>query len=238
MADNSIIKCDVAIVGSGFAGSFIANELSSKGMKVVILEAGPGLEPNVNAFMKTFYEAVSKVPKSPYPPAVRDSPDHFINPSKVAVGRPSSLTVGGSKKLGDTAPPTWQDPNKAYLDQSKSTRPFKSTYERLAGGTAHWMGLTPRLVPNDFRMKTKYVDDRPQPKNEELARDLQNFVDWPIDYDTVEPFYRQAEAELGVSADVDEQRFCDIHFPDNYQYRCRKSRHRCLTSALAMLLNS
>ena len=48
----------------------------------------------------------------------------------------------------------WNKPEHAYLDQEGSTLPFKSTYERLAGGTSHWMGLTPRLVPNDFRMKT------------------------------------------------------------------------------------
>jgi len=197
MADNSIM-CDVAIVGSGFAGSFIANELSKQGIKVVILEAGPDVQPNFNAYMKSFFVASSKVPESPYPPAVRDSQNNFINPNDVAVGRPSSLTVGGS---------TWKNPDQAYLDQSEpeSKRPFKSTYERLAGGTAHWMGLTPRLVPNDFRMQDKYGKGH-------------GFVNWPIDYDTIEPFYRQAEAEMGVSADVDEQRFCDIHFPDNYQY--------------------
>ena len=49
MADNCII-CDVAIVGSGFAGSLIANELSKKGIKVVILEAGPGVQPNFNVY--------------------------------------------------------------------------------------------------------------------------------------------------------------------------------------------
>src|SRR5215471_14396336 len=197
MADNSI-TCDVAIVGSGFAGSFIANELSRKGIKVVILEAGPDVQPNFNAYMKSFYEASSKVPESPYPPAVRDSQDKsFINPKNVAAGRPSSLTVGGS---------TWEDPGQAYLDQSTSKRPFKSTYERLAGGTVHWMGLTPRLVPNDFRMKTMYGKDQP------------GFVDWPIDYNTIEPFYQKAEAELGVAADVDEQRFSGIDFSGNYQY--------------------
>ena len=86
MADNSIM-CDVAIVGSGFAGSFIANELSKKGIKVVILEAGPGVQPNFNAYMKSFYEASAKVPESPYPPAVADAP------ATVAAGRPSSLTL-------------------------------------------------------------------------------------------------------------------------------------------------
>jgi len=197
MADNSI-TCDVAIVGSGFAGSFIANELSRKGIKVVILEAGPDVQPNFNAYMKSFYEASSKVPESPYPPAVRDFKDkNFINPKNVAAGRPSSLTVGGA---------AWKDPGQAYLDQSTSKRPFKSTYERIAGGTAHWMGLTPRLVPNDFRMKTMY------------GKDQSGFVDWPIDYNTIEPFYQKAEAELGVAAYVDEQRFCGIEFSGNYQY--------------------
>jgi choline dehydrogenase-like flavoprotein len=199
MGDNSIM-CDVAIVGSGFAGSFIANELnrlSRKSIKVVILEAGPDVQPNFNAYMKSFYEASSKVPESPYPPAVRDSKDKIINPRNVAAGRPSSLTVGGS---------SWKDPDQAYLDQSTSKLPFKSTYERLAGGTAHWMGLTPRLVPNDFRMKTMYGTGQP------------GFVDWPIDYNAIEPFYQQAEVELGVAADVDEQRFCGIDFSGNYQY--------------------
>src|SRR5262249_14596801 len=95
-----------------------------------------------------------------------------------------------------------------YLDQSKSTRPFKSTYERLAGGTAHWMGLTPRLVPNDFQMQTKYGKEH-------------GFVDWPIRYETIRPFYQQAETELGVSADVDDERFpgIDNMFPDNYEYQ-------------------
>jgi glucose dehydrogenase len=196
MADNSI-KCDVAIVGSGFAGSFIANELSKKGIKVVVLEAGPDVQPNFNAYMKSFYEASSKVPESPYPPAVRNAQDSsFIDPQHVAAGRPSSLTVGGS---------SWKDPSQAYLDQSSSKRPFKSTYERLAGGTAHWMGLTPRLVPSDFRMKTLYGEGP-------------GFVDWPIDYATIEPFYQKAEAELGVAADVDEQRFCGIDFSGNYRY--------------------
>ena len=64
------MQCDVAIVGSGFAGALIANELSEKGIKVVILEAGPGVQPNINDYMKRFYTAVAKVPESPYPPDV------------------------------------------------------------------------------------------------------------------------------------------------------------------------
>jgi glucose dehydrogenase len=54
MAANNCMTCDVAIVGSGFAGSLIANELRKKGVTVVILEAGPGVPPNINKYMKTF----------------------------------------------------------------------------------------------------------------------------------------------------------------------------------------
>ena len=149
MAD-TCTTCDVAIVGSGFAGSLIANELSKKGIKVAILEAGPGVPPNINDFMTSFYKANAKVPESPYPPDMSDENGHpvEVDPATVAVGRPTALTLSQSN---------WQDLHKAYLDQAtdptRQTRPFKSTYERLAGGTSHWMGLTPRLVPNDFRMK-------------------------------------------------------------------------------------
>ncbi len=199
MADNSIM-CDVAIVGSGFAGSFIANELSKQGIKVVILEAGPDVQPNFNAYMKSFYEASSKVPESPYPPAaVFDSKGQIVNPVK---SRRRQADVADYRQAN------WRDPKQAYLDQRGSKLPFKSTYERLAGGTSHWMGLTPRLVPNDFQMRTAYG-------NGQKDFPLQ---DWPIKYEDVLPYYDKAEAELGVAADVDEQHFANLSFSPKYTY--------------------
>ena len=88
------LTCDVAIVGSGFAGSLIAKELSQKPidtpngkrrLNVVILEAGPGVQPNINGYMKSFYKANAKVPESPYPPALGPSAPS----ATVAAGRPS-----------------------------------------------------------------------------------------------------------------------------------------------------
>jgi choline dehydrogenase-like flavoprotein len=196
VADNCI-RCDVAIVGSGFAGSLIAKELSQrlKDIKIVILEAGPGVQPNINDYLRRFYKARVKVPESPYPPALADKKDKLIDPANVAAGRPTSRS-------------TWNDPHQAYLDQTKSKRPFKSTYERLAGGTSHWLGSTPRLVPNDFRMKQNYGKDQP-------SFPLPN---WPVDYSTMDPYYARAESELGVAADVEEQSFCDISFPEGHTY--------------------
>ena len=114
MADNCII-CDVAIVGSGFAGALIANELSrEKNIKVVILEAGPGIPPNINDYMKEFYKAPAKVPESPYPPALTDSDNKLIDPANVAAGRPTSLTLDASN---------WKDPKQTYLVQTKGRAP-------------------------------------------------------------------------------------------------------------------
>jgi len=70
----------------------------------------------------------------------------------------------------------------------KGTVPFGSTYERRVGGaTWHWHGLTPRFLPNDFRMQSAY----------------QVGVDWPIQYEDLAQWYALAEKELNVSGSDD-----------------------------------
>lgn len=66
---------------------------------------------------------------------------------------------------------------------------FKSTYLKAVGGTTwHWLGTCLRFLPNDFRLKSLYGQG----------------VDWPIGYDELEPFYLEAESELGVAGDSNE----------------------------------
>ena len=43
-------------------------------------------------------------------------------------------------------------------------------------------------------------------------------VDWPIEYKDLDSYYDEAEKELGVSADVDEQTYCGIEFPPGHTY--------------------
>jgi glucose dehydrogenase len=200
MAD-TCIECDVAIVGSGFAGALIANELSkTRRLKVVVLEAGPGVPPNINDYMRRFYKAAAKVPESPYPPELFGADGNLRDPAKMAAGRPTVLTLRTSN---------WQDPTQSYLIQ-QGPRPFTSTYERIAGGTSHWLGTSLRFAPADFRMKSIY------------GKNAEHFPcpDWPRDitYDNMSTFYQRAEAELGVSADAKEQAFAGITFPDGYAY--------------------
>jgi choline dehydrogenase-like flavoprotein len=89
----------------------------------------------------------------------------------------------------------------------RGPNPYASSYSRLLGGsTLHWLGVCLRMLPEDFELRSRYGVGR----------------DWPIGYDELEPFYRQAEREIGVSADVAEQAHLGIEFPDGYDYPMRR----------------
>lgn len=66
--------------------------------------------------------------------------------------------------------------------------PYKAGYLRVAGGTTwHWSAQAWRLLPNDMRLQSLYGVGR----------------DWPISYDDLEPYYYEAEVEMGVGGPVD-----------------------------------
>jgi glucose dehydrogenase len=205
MATKADVEWDVVIVGSGFAGALIAHELGKAKKSVIILEAGAGVPPNINEYMNRFYMASAKVPESPYTPEVF-GPAGLNDPNEVNAGRPTVLSL-----LGDPGPPGgdpgfgfWKDPKQSYLIQTGES-PFASTYDRVAGGTSHWLGTCLRFVPSDFKMKTLYGDSVPQ------------FVDWPIEYQDLNFWYGKAEEELGVSADVADQKYLGIEFLEDYK---------------------
>ena len=78
--------------------------------------------------------------------------------------------------------PTSRNPDRWYR-QSGPDR-FKSYYLKGVGGTTwHWLGTCLRFLPNDFRLRSLYGQG----------------TDWPIAYQDLEPFYLQAERELGVA---------------------------------------
>jgi choline dehydrogenase-like flavoprotein len=63
-------------------------------------------------------------------------------------------------------------------------------YERsrgIGGTTLFWLGNTPRMLPDDFRMRSRFG----------VAED------WPVSYAELEPFYGQAEVEIGISGAPD-----------------------------------
>ncbi len=89
----------------------------------------------------------------------------------------------------------------------KGPFPFLSNYNRNVGGTTlHWLGTCLRMCPNDFKLKSTYGQG----------------VDWPMSYEELMPYYRQAELEIGVSAEVEEQKILGIEFEKDYVFPMHK----------------
>lgn len=187
----NIETADVIVVGAGMAGSVMAYQLGLAGLKVLVLESGPAIPPNRSEYLERFYTAVLKAPESPYPPEQTEQ-----TPAKQFAPRATIqdlITAGSDDK---------DKVQKSYLVQN-GPQLFASTYERVGGGTMwHWMGTALRLLPNDFRMQTKYKVG----------------VDWPISYDDLQTAYCRAEEEMCVSADVASQSYLGVTFPQGYQY--------------------
>jgi choline dehydrogenase-like flavoprotein len=149
------ITAEVLIVGSGVAGALMADRLARRGVRVVILEAGPVIRRG--DALARYRNAPIRTPDAPY----ENTP---------FAPMPSVL-----------------DPQGYYVQEGPSF--FKSTYVRGVGGTTwHWLGTSMRHLPNDFRLKSLYG----------VA------VDWPIAYDDLEPWYGEAEMELGIAGNSDE----------------------------------
>jgi choline dehydrogenase-like flavoprotein len=89
----------------------------------------------------------------------------------------------------DVSSPVASPEGEGDYEQGDSSFHFKSGYLRRVGGTTwHMLGNMPRHLPADFKMRSRYGVG----------------VDWPIGYDDLEPWYGEAESELGVSGDHEE----------------------------------
>src|SRR5262249_22235935 len=119
-----------------FAGALIANELGKGRRRVIVFEAGAGVPPNINAYMRRFYLAAAKVAESPHTPHIFGG-KRLSDPNKGNASRTTLLSINPIWRFGD-----WTDPKQAYLIQT-GPRPFASTYDRVAGGTSHWLGTCP-----------------------------------------------------------------------------------------------
>jgi choline dehydrogenase-like flavoprotein len=175
---------DAVVVGSGVAGSIISNELSQQGFRVLILEAGPGHDlsiPGYNTYLERFYQATSKDNNAPY----------ALNPS---APMPRSTDI---RRLAPGMANT-----DGYLVQNG---PFitDSSYARVVGGTtSHFESKTPRMLPDDFQLRTRHGVG----------------LDWPISYTDLMPYYNRAEFEIGVSGDVEGQKTLGIEFDPGYVF--------------------
>lgn len=183
---------DVVVVGGGTVGASVARALAKKGKSVVILEAGTGDSLDLDNY-RQYVEAFQAGSPKATSTGYPDNPD-APSPNVLQVGSSDGYFV--------------QRPREPMVgDSYDGPIPFLSDYMRLAGGTTlHWQGSSFRMLPHDFRMNTLYGRGH----------------DWPVTYDELMPFYREAEHEIGVSADVKDQSYLGVHFEEGYHYPMKR----------------
>lgn len=78
--------------------------------------------------------------------------------------------------------PRWGEES-GFFEQA-GPEPFGGVYEKLVGGTTwHWLGTCLRFLESDFRLRSRYGVG----------------LDWPICLGDLEPYYGEAEEEMGVA---------------------------------------
>ena len=208
---------DVIVIGSGVAGALIAHRLAEAKARVLILEAGglpfelapergpdglPLKQPSERGprslLVKNYAVASSKGQDAPYTDEVRHS-RYYSSPPAATAPQPED------EKIDDD--PDYYTYDSLPIPTNTPNNRFKSYYERLVGGaTWHWQGLSPRLVPNDLKMKSAFFRD------DDEAKKYPGVRDWPISFSDLAPYYRQAEYEMGVAGNVATDLRLDAYF--------------------------
>lgn len=175
-------ELDVVVVGSGLAGALVAERLADSRTRILILEAGD-LVRSRRDLIATFATAANKTRHAPYVGLAAPQPYYAeLRPGAAGLPPPPD-DLGRDYYVEHPGVPT--------ADIARSAL-FLSYYLNVAGGTTwQWQGLWLRMLPNDFRLTTRYGI-----RTKDGAS-----CDWPVGYDDLEPWYCEAEAALGVSGD-------------------------------------
>jgi choline dehydrogenase-like flavoprotein len=109
--------------------------------------------------------------------------DHLRNQRLAIYGHNAGPEVIGNPRV-------FVDPQ----GESRIVKPYELDYHNNAacvgGGTRVYGAQAWRFNPDDFRMASKYG-----------VPEASSLADWPISYETLEPFYERAEWELGAAGD-------------------------------------
>ena len=167
-------KYAVVIIGSGVACALCAWKLSQLGnYHILILEAG---DNGVTHAQRIIFQNNMD--------AQGNRGDMFAPynnlESRIFAPAPENSQLELEEQRGKPGVPA----KELYYDYGNTKHAFKAGYNRMVGGsTWSWRGNCPRYLPSDFKLKSLFGVGR----------------DWPFDYNELEPWYCDAEWELGVS---------------------------------------
>jgi choline dehydrogenase-like flavoprotein len=75
-----------------------------------------------------------------------------------------------------------------YFTNIRDQVPYEYMIGLVGGATNSWWGSAARLKPSDFKMKSMYGVG----------------LDWPIEYDDLEPYMCEAETEMSIAGDIND----------------------------------
>lgn len=158
---------DVVIIGAGAGGGTAAGVLAEAGLQVLLVDRGEFL-----AFADV-------------------GTDHLANHRFAVRGHNTGPDADGNPRVyaGDGT----HDP---FVVDKPWNPAWSNNAMTVGGGTRVYQGMAWRLLPDDFRLATRFG-----------VPDGSSLADWPISYADLEPHYTRAEWELGVCGDGSAHRF-------------------------------
>src|SRR6188472_2910250 len=192
---------DAIVIGSGAAGGMAAHVLTSRGMKVLMLEAGKKLD--INKELKSMEWPFEHPRRGVMPPG-----HHALTLNEYTVRKPP-YAAGSSYKSVYSYVQGWSgsDYSKNIVVDEKH-HPYSGTNyawvrARLLGGKTNiWGRLALRLSDYDFKAKSRdgYGEE------------------WPISYADIAPYYDKVDTYLGISGHKEGL----PHLPDSLFQRSHK----------------
>jgi choline dehydrogenase-like flavoprotein len=176
---------DAIIIGSGAGGSPIAFTLAKQNKTVLILEKGPLIRPQTATELSDFKR------------------DELISD-----GAEKILTVKvanqGEPFYSSHVEPDINDEPHIYGDNGRDFATIEGyTAQCVGGGTNLYGGVSLRFTPRDFKLQSFNVGrNLSADPNGDIAREAR---DWPVDYDTMLPYYEKTEQLIGLNGTAVQQ---------------------------------
>ncbi len=173
---------DAVVIGSGAAGGMAAHVLTSRGMKVLMLEAGKKLD--INKELKSMEWPYEHPRRGDMPPG-----HHALTLNEYTIRQPPYATDSKYPNVHSYVQ-GWNGPDYSkHIVVNEKDHPFTGTSyawvrARVLGGKTNiWGRLALRLSDYDFKAKSHdgYGED------------------WPISYSDIEPYYDRVDRYLGIS---------------------------------------